>query len=129
MTIELTYLALSVALVFIQILLPAWFATKERGSAWNAGPRDQQVTPLGGIGGRLERASKNALETFPLFAAAVLIADAAMVHSWLTVLGASLYFWGRVLYIPLYAFGVPYVRSLAWTVATAGIFLILIALI
>ena len=46
----------------------------------------------------------------------------------MTLWGAQLYFWTRVLYVPLYAFGVPLVRSLAWNVATFGIILILLSL-
>jgi uncharacterized MAPEG superfamily protein len=45
-----------------------------------------------------------------------------------TVWGAQLYFWGRVVYVPLYGFGVFLVRSLAWNVATFGIILILLSL-
>jgi len=129
MTVELRYLALSIVLVVIQLLLAGFFATKERGSAWNAGPRDAPQPPLKPLAARLERAARNVLETFPLFAAAVLVAHAAGVHTALTAIGATLYFWGRILYVPLYAFGIPYVRSVVWLIATAGIGLILLALI
>jgi uncharacterized MAPEG superfamily protein len=43
--------------------------------------------------------------------------------------GAQLYFWARVAYLPLYVFGVAFVRTLAWTVATLGIVLILLSLL
>ena len=33
------------------------------------------------------------------------------------------------MYLPLYAFGVPYIRSLAWNVATVGIFLLLAGIV
>ena len=82
-----------------------------------------------GTAGRLDRALGNFLETFPLFAAAVLIAALAGRHNWMTEWGAVLYFAARVAYVPLYAFGVRIVRSLAWCVATLGIILILIGLI
>ena len=84
---------------------------------------------MAGVSGRLERALANFLETFPLFAAAILIAHVAGRHNWMTLWGAQLYFWARVLYVPLYAFGVPLVRSLAWNVATFGIILILLSLV
>ena len=71
---------------------------------------------------------RNFLETFPLFAAAVLIALTAR-HNWMTEWGAVLYFVARVAYVPLYAYSVRVVRSLAWSVATLGIILILIGLI
>jgi uncharacterized MAPEG superfamily protein len=97
----------------------------QRGYRWNAGPRDEVLPPLTGVAGRLNRALRNFLESFPLFAAAVLIASAANIHNDLTLWGAWLYVLGRVVYVPLYAFGVRYVRSLAWNVAVLGIFLIL----
>ena len=46
-----------------------------------------------------------------------------MIPIWvgtLSAIGAHLYFFGRVIYLPLYAFGVPYVRSLVWLVAAGG---------
>jgi uncharacterized MAPEG superfamily protein len=49
-------------------------------------------------------------------------------NGFLTLWGAALYFWARVVYVPLYALGVPYVRSLVWTVSFAGLVMILAAL-
>ena len=87
------------------------------------------MEPLRGVAGRLDRALKNYLETFPLFAAVVLAAHVADRHSALTRWGAQLYFWGRVAYLPLYAAGIPLVRSLVWDVAAVGILLLLVALL
>jgi uncharacterized MAPEG superfamily protein len=129
MTIELQMLALSIVLGLLQIILAASMSTSQRGLDWNAGPRDEIKPPLTGTAGRLDRALRNFLETFPLFAAAVLIAHVANRHSAMTVWGAQLYFWGRVIYVPLYAFGVPFVRTLVWLVATLGLVLILLALL
>jgi uncharacterized MAPEG superfamily protein len=128
MTIELKMLALSVVLGLVQIVLSAQCKNLQLGYWWAAGPRDEPRPQLEGIAGRLERALSNFLETFPLFAAAVLIAQAMGVHNWMTEWGAQLYFWGRLAYLPLYVLGVVLVRSLVWNVATAGIILILLAL-
>jgi uncharacterized MAPEG superfamily protein len=68
-------------------------------------------------------------KTFPLFTAAILIAYVIHRHSSMTVWGAQLYFWGRLAYVPLYAFGAPLVRSLAWNVATIGIIFVLLGLV
>jgi uncharacterized MAPEG superfamily protein len=87
------------------------------------------MPPLTGVAARLERALRNFMETFPLFAAAVLVASAADRHSWMTVWGARLYFWGRLAYVPLYAAGVPLVRSMTWNVATVGIIFVLVGLV
>ena len=115
----------AVLLGFAQIILQAQSMNIQRGYRWNAGPRDEILPPLTGVAGRLNRALRNFLETFPLFAAAVLVAAMANIHNSLTLWGAWLYLLGRIVYLPLYAFGVRYVRSLAWNVAVLGIFLIL----
>ena len=128
MTTELTLLALSVGLGFVHIVAASHSASFQRGYRWSASARDESVEPLHGVAGRLERALSNYLETFPLFAAVVLAAAAAGRHDALTAWGAQLYFWGRVAYLPLYAAGIPLVRSLVWNVATAGILLLVVAL-
>ena len=129
MTTELTMLALSIVLGLVQIMIAANASTRQRGADWNVGSRDEVLPPLGGTAGRLDRAMRNFLETFPLFAAAVLIAALAGRHNWMTQWGAVLYFAARVAYVPLYAYGVRIVRSVAWGVATLGIILILVGLI
>ena len=129
MTFELTMLALAVVLGLVHVTLQAVSATAQYGRDWNVGPRDATQPPLQGVGGRLQRAWHNFLETFPLFAAAVLIAHVANRHSALTVWGSGLYLGARIVYLPLYAAGIPFVRSAVWSVATIGIVLILLALL
>ena len=128
MTTELTYLAAVLVLALVQIFLPAGARTLEFGSKWNAGARDQTPESHNPVVGRLERAQSNLYETLPLFIGAVLIAQVADRTGALTAWGAALYFWARVAYIPLYALGVPYIRSLAWLVSFAGLALCLLAL-
>ena len=88
-----------------------------------------RAPPLRGVAGRLDRALRNFLETFPLFAAVVLVAHVSETHNALTEWGSRLYLWGRVAYVPLYAAGVPLVRSLVGNVATVGIMLFVVALL
>lgn len=128
MTQELTALALSILLGFVHLFAAANASTSVRGIEWNTGPRDQPKGPLGGVPGRLERAFRNYLETFAFFAAAVLIAHAANRHNGLTVSGAWLYLAARVVYLPLYAAGLPYIRSAVWLAGAIGILLILAGL-
>jgi uncharacterized MAPEG superfamily protein len=127
MTTELTMLAWSIVLGIVHVFATGQVATAQHGMAYNMGPRDDQ-RPVTGKGARLIRAYANFMQTFPFFVAAVLIAHVAGRHSWLTVAGAELYFWARVVYVPLYVLGVPGIRSLAFVVATVGIVMILGAL-
>ena len=46
----------------------------------------------------------------------------------LTLIGSLLYLFGRLLYLPLYAFGVAYIRSLAWFVSLVGLVMLIAAL-
>jgi uncharacterized MAPEG superfamily protein len=96
MTLELKLLALSIVLGLVQIVLASHAASLQRGYVWTAGSRDEAVPVLTGVAGRLERALQNFVETFPLFAAAVLIAHVTATHSWMTEWGVQLYFWARV---------------------------------
>lgn len=128
MTTELTMLVWSVALGLVQIVIAATCSVSQRGLGWAASARDEIKPPLAGIGGRLDRARANFLESFPLFVAVVLIGHLLQRHDNLTVLGAQLYFWARLAYVPIYAAGIPYLRTLTWTVSIVGIILLLVAL-
>ena len=127
MTTELTLLAWSIVLGLVHALATGQLAVQQHGLAYNMGPRDEEKKPTG-VGGRVTRAFSNYMQTFPFFAAAVLLAHVAGRHSWGTVLGAHLYFWARLVYVPLYAAGIPVVRTLAFGAALLGIVLILLAL-
>ncbi len=128
MTVELKMLTLSVVLGIVQIVAASHAASLQRGYQWTASSRDEKVPPLQGVAGRLDRALRNFLETFPLFAAVVLAAHVTDTHNALTALGAQLYFWACLAYALLYAAGVPVVRSLVWNVARVGILLLVAAL-
>ncbi|MBX3523992.1 MAG: MAPEG family protein [Xanthobacteraceae bacterium] len=128
MTQELTALVLAILLGFAHLFAAGNAGRQSRGFKWNAGPRDATVPPLTGVAGRLDRAFRNYLETFAFFAAAALIAHLANRHNALTVNGAWLYLIARVIYLPLYAAGIPMIRSLVWLAAVGGIFMILAGL-
>ncbi len=127
MTTELALLAWSVVLGLLHAVATGQFATMQHGLRYNMGPRDEQKQ-LTGVGARVQRAFANYMQTFPFFAAAVLVAHVAGRHSGLTVIGAQLYFWARLVYVSLYAAGIPIARTVAYLVSLLGIVLILIAL-
>lgn len=126
--LELKLLAAAVVIGLVQLLWAAAAARAQQDMKWAAGPRDTPM-PIGGMAARLERAFWNFAETFPFFAAAVLAcAVAGKLGTPLTIWGAGLYVAGRALYAPLYAAGVPLVRTLVWFVATIGLLMVLAAL-
>lgn len=121
MTMELTMAAWTLVLAFAQIMLFDIARTRQYGSKWNVGARDGDMPPLAPMVARLGRAQANLFETLPLFLGAVLICHVAGRNTPMTALGSQIYFWGRIAYVPLYAFGVPVVRSLAWLVSIVGL--------
>lgn len=129
MTIELSLLAWVLVLAVVQVMLPAMWRNRETGLDYNAGPRDEPGPPVGVVTGRLRRAQANLYETLPLFAAAVLIAHVAGREGALTLWGAWLYLGARIVYVPLYAMGVPYLRSAVWSVSVLGLGLVLLAIL
>jgi uncharacterized MAPEG superfamily protein len=128
LSIELLGLVLAAALGMTHIILASHSASFQRGYRWAAGPRDELLPPLFGLAARLARASDNFRETFPFFAAAVLAVLVTNAQSPWSKWGVLLYLVGRLIYLPLYAFGVILIRSLAWNVATFGIAAVYVAL-
>src|SRR5690606_21024327 len=116
---EIAYLALSVALLGVHIMFQSLLLTKQLGPQYNAGARDEQ-REVGGVAGRAERALRNFNETFPAFVALVLAIAVLDRADWWTGFGAALYFWCRLVYLPLYLGGVPYLRSAVWIVSALG---------
>jgi uncharacterized MAPEG superfamily protein len=123
--IELTLLAFSVILLLGQIMLQAFTMTKELGRAYNASPRDDHKQVQGVYAGRAERALRNLLETYPAFVALALLLAVTGRTGGLGAAGAILWFGARVVYVPLYLFGVPFLRSLVWAASLAGLCLML----
>lgn len=127
MTTELTLLAWTLVLAIIQVFAFDFARTGQYGLKWNTGARDAEMPPLSPVAERLRRAQHNLYETLPLFIGVVLILHVAGVSTAATVLGCQLYFWGRVAYLPLYAAGVPWLRSAVWTISFVGLGMLLYA--
>lgn len=111
-------------------LTVASFAFKaQAGNSYTVGSRDDDVRRTG-IAGRLDRAQRNFLETFAIFAAAVILLELRQrTGSWLGETGSLLYLLGRTMFLPLYASGVPWLRTLSWNVATIGLVMAMIAVV
>ena len=129
MTIEIQMLAWSIALGLAHVLAGAALMTRQRGLRWNTGARDGEATALTGVAARVDRALRNFLETFVFFAAATLAVVLMERTSAETALGAQAYFWARLAYVPIYAAGIPYLRTLVWGVSLWGVLQLLWALL
>ena len=124
-SLELTMLGCAIALVLVQITLQAASRAPFLSPATLMGSRDTANVIDNKYVGRIDRALRNVLETFPLFAAAVLGVVAAGRTSSSTAHGAEIYVWARTLYVPAYISGIPFLRTIIWGVSIAGIVMIL----
>lgn len=125
MSTELTVLAWGCVLALAHIFIAVRFKTRQYGVKWNTGARDETLPPPEPIVGRLARAQANFFETFPIVAAAILIVELADRTNALTAIGAVTWLAMRVLYLPLYAAGIPKVRTVVFLISVVGIALIL----
>jgi uncharacterized MAPEG superfamily protein len=125
---ELKLLGIAVLIGLLQLVWEALAAQSQRGFGWALGARDQK-REVSGVPARLQRALHNYLETFPMFVAALLASILLGRTSPSTLIGAWLYVVGRAAYVPLYAAGVPMVRSLVWGLAMLGIVLEVVSIL
>jgi uncharacterized MAPEG superfamily protein len=128
MTPEMMYLVWSVALTFILALIAVNGAMLQVGLPKLAGNREH-MPEITGWAGRAVRAHRNMLESLVLFAVLVLVAQIANVHSAMTLLGAQLFFWGRVAHAVIYIAGIAWARTVAWAVSVVGLVLLFLAVV
>ena len=74
----------------------------------------EEPKPLSGWAAKMKAAHANAVENLVVFAALVLIANAANISNETTVLACQLYFWARLVHLLSYTFAIPWVRTLAF---------------
>jgi len=106
-----------------------------RAKAWTLqgllvafGNREGVEDPVG-LAGRAERTARNNLDNFVVFAAIALAAHAIGGANPRVDLGAQVYFWARIAYIPIYYAGVPYLRTVVYFVSVFGLGLMALAVL
>ena len=117
---ELMLLGWSVVLFFVHIMLQAQTMTKDAGAEWNMGARDGVPPVIGALAGRATRALSNFKESYPIFVALALGLAVSGRVGGIGAIGAWIWFVARIVYIPLYLRGVPYVRTACWMVSMVG---------
>ena len=128
MTTELTMLVYATGLLVALVIFQAVAGVRAVGAIPLAGHRDNLPAPTG-FHARTLRVVDNHREGITMFAPLVLIAAAANIHNGMTVLGAELFFWSRLVHAILYIAGAPMIRPLAWAVGMAGIVIVLLAVL
>lgn len=129
MTSELQVLVFAGLWGLMQLLISDYFTTKQRGLKWNLSSREGVVEPLHGVAGRMDRAFKNFLETFPFFMVGVVAVLLSQRTSSLSYWGAQIYLYARLLHFFIYAAGINGLRSVIWGFSLLGIFLVYASLL
>jgi len=116
-------------LTFVAIMLGAILRNREwtlDGMKVGLSNRDNlpEASPMGA---RAERAAANTKESFILFLALALTAHLAGFGEQ-AALGAEVFIWARLVYLPVYILGIPYLRTAVWGVGLAGLVMMLLAM-
>lgn len=127
MSIELTMLCASVALLFVLVIIQASAGANAQGALTMANNRDN-LGPPSVWQARTKRVVDNHREGLILFAPLILVAALTNTSSELTLYGAQMFFYSRVAHAIIYLAGWPYVRPIAWTIGMIGIIMIFVAL-
>ena len=115
MTPELTVLALAGLLQGLQFAAYSVTANLQVGPKAAMSPRDRKIE-LTGTAGRLQRALNNHFEGLILFTLAVVVVTLDQQSSPVTEACAWIYLAVRILYVPVYVFGLAPWRSAIWFV-------------
>jgi len=91
------------------------------------GNRDKMPEPTP-LAGRAARTATNTLENFVLFAAIALVAHVSGAESARVTFGAEIFFWARLVYIPVYYAGITVLRTLVWAASMVGLGMMLAAM-
>lgn len=128
MTPELSWLSATALLFFLYIFGEIVTANRQFKLGDLLGPRDN----LGAYGaplGRAKRATANMIEMMCMFVPLVLVAVLSERTNQWTELGCMIFFFSRLVFAPLYWFGVPVVRTLAYFAGVAGLIMIFLQVI
>jgi len=127
MSVELTYLAYSIALFFVVVMIQANAGIRTNGALVMANNRDN-LKPPSVFQARAKRLTDNFRENLWFFAPLILIAALSDISNQWTVLGAQMFFWSRLAHAVWYVGGWPYLRPLFWFAGVIACILIFLAL-
>ena len=126
---ELSCLELSVALWVFHVLVQAGVGNVELPFGYLFTSRDKPAAASGLLFGRATRALANYVENFTPFVAVALALIVTQRTGGSGALGATIWILARIVYIPLYLFGVVYARTAVWALSIVGLVMMLSRLI
>lgn len=117
---EIAVLGWSALLLLLQVVAQAT-ASSDLGPTYLFSPRDELRVSKVIVAGRLLRALRNLLETYPAYIALTIALVVEDKTGGIAATGAWLWLAARVVYVPIYAFGIPVIRTLVWLVSIVGL--------
>jgi uncharacterized MAPEG superfamily protein len=122
---ELTCLELSVVLWLVHVLVQAGFGNAQMPFGYLFTPRDKAATASGVLYGRATRALANYVENFTPFVAVALALLVTQRTGGAGGIGSTIWILARIVYLPVYIFGIIYVRTVAWVISIIGLVMML----
>jgi uncharacterized MAPEG superfamily protein len=124
---EIAVLGWSVILLLVHIIAQTLSLTKDCGLGYAMSNRDD-IKPVSAFTDHLTRGLRNFLETYGAFIALALALVVTGKHGGLGATGALVWFWARVVYVPVFGAGIPVLRTVVWTVSIIGLVMMLMRL-
>ena len=118
MTTELSYLVWVTALTAVMWVPYVLNLIAVRGLIDAVGYPDDPK-PLSPWADRMKKAHSNAVENLVVFAALVFVVQLAGANNAVTALSCEVYFWARLIHFFVYAFKIPWLRTLAFATGFA----------
>lgn len=128
MSSELTMLTWVVALTAVAWIPYILNAVMVRGLVDAVG-YPEQPKPLAPWAERMKKAHYNAVENLVLFAPLVLVLNMQGISNDTTVMACNVYFWARLVHIVVYTLGIPWLRTLAFSVGWLCVVALLLPLL
>ena len=123
MTVELQALFWTAVVLFFSVGFQGMLTPLNQGFGWGLGARDE-TRDFSVLQGRMRRVIANHIEGIMIFVPLIVVAHLAGVSTGMTQTGAVLFVLSRIAYTVVYALGLPYVRTVIWTVGTVGLIMI-----
>jgi len=124
MSVELTLLIWSTVVALVYVTTQSFLFKAQVGNYYTVTARDDEKLPVG-LAARAKRALINFAETYPIFIALVLSIELLNAQNGFSFYGAHIYFWARVLFLPAYLVGTPYIRTFIWKFSALGLVLMM----
>ena len=114
MTIETLSIVIYALLIFAVVVVQASYAARTAGPAFGFSNRDQSQPDMGPFGHRIDKTLGNLKEGALMYLPLALLAVGLEISNDWTAGAALVTIVSRLLYVPIFFFGISIVRTLIW---------------